>query len=159
MAKESLYVHIYPIIPHIYHYIFLYSPIYPYIPLHIWLGNTLKYCCWTSIDKMYLFGFEIQSFEECMPKPETSGRYLSFGGDEASSEVHIWRKNRDTAWHYNILTVLDKNLAQNRDWAKWPPPKCRSRSEVSFGSLNTLKYRFLDKTIYDFTVRPIQIIL
>ena len=45
-----------------------------------------------------------------MPKSETSGRYLSFGGEEAWSEVHMWRKNPDADWHDNILTVLDKTL-------------------------------------------------
>ena len=91
------------------------------------------------MNQISLFGCEIQYFEECMPNLETSGRYLSFGGYEAWSEVHIWCKTRDADWHYNILTVLDNNLAQNRDWAKWPPPKCRSRSEVSFGSLKIVK--------------------
>ncbi len=52
------------------------------------LGNTLNVSFDIGWTQIYLFGFEIQSFEECMPKPETSGRYLSFGGEEAWSEVH-----------------------------------------------------------------------
>ena len=38
---------------------------------------------WRSVGKIYLFGIEIEDVEELKTKPETSGRDLAVGMDEA----------------------------------------------------------------------------
>ena len=42
-----------------------------------------RFVFFRSVGKIYLFGFEIEDVEELKTKPETSGRDLAVGMDEA----------------------------------------------------------------------------
>ena len=48
-----------------------------------------------SVGKIYLFGIEIEDVEELKTKPETSGRDLAVGMDEAWYGAQIWQKKID----------------------------------------------------------------
>ena len=56
---------------------------FPYVKLAPKLAGALKDFFLRSVGKIYLFGVEIEDIEELRAKPETSGRDLAVGMDEA----------------------------------------------------------------------------